>query len=199
MAVLEMKNCKECGKLFRPRSKNSVYCDGIHFRPCPVCGKPVEAKYLSDPARCCSNECKAQYRRSNTNTNQSIPSAVMNKIVNDLRSADDGRRFPQQSRNSAAAYKPSGGNTDKDQFVAELNKLGYTVVMDNRVPMILDISLDEAKKLVKDLNYNSSFGVRPSRESDNVKSDDKCDKEVNEYDEGDREKQYSQILCYRSH
>jgi len=110
MAVLEMKNCKECGKLFRPKSKNSVYCDDLHFRPCPVCGKPVEAKYLSDPARCCSNECKAQYRRSNTNPNHSIPSTVMNKIVNDLRSADDGRRFPQQGRNNKALFA-LGSNT----------------------------------------------------------------------------------------
>lgn len=60
---MDMKACKECGKLFVPKSKNSVYCDAIHYRPCPVCGKPVEAKYLSDPARCCSNECKAIARK----------------------------------------------------------------------------------------------------------------------------------------
>lgn len=59
---LEMKKCKECGKLFTPKSAQSVYCDDIHFRPCPVCGKAVEAKYLSDPARCCSKECSAVAR-----------------------------------------------------------------------------------------------------------------------------------------
>lgn len=61
----EMKKCKECGKLFVPKSKNSVYCDDVHYRPCPVCGKPVEAKYLSDPARCCGPECSAIRRKSN--------------------------------------------------------------------------------------------------------------------------------------
>ena len=66
MEPLGMKNCKECGKLFTPKSRNSVYCDDLHYRPCPVCGKPVEAKYLSDPARCCSNECKNQARKMNT-------------------------------------------------------------------------------------------------------------------------------------
>lgn len=55
---LEMKKCKECGKMFVPRHKRQVYCDDVHYRPCPVCGKPVEAKYLSDPARVCSNECR---------------------------------------------------------------------------------------------------------------------------------------------
>lgn len=55
---VEMKKCKECGKLFVPRNPRQQYCDELHYRPCPVCGKPVEAKYLSDPARVCSNECK---------------------------------------------------------------------------------------------------------------------------------------------
>lgn len=55
---VEMKKCKECGKLFTPRNPRQQYCDDVHYRPCPVCGKPVEAKYLSDPARVCSDECK---------------------------------------------------------------------------------------------------------------------------------------------
>lgn len=63
-----MKKCKECGKLFVPKSKNSVYCDAVHYRPCPVCGKPVEAKYLSDPARCCSKECQHMMRKQNKPT-----------------------------------------------------------------------------------------------------------------------------------
>lgn len=62
--MLEMKKCKECGKLFVPKSPRSQYCDAIHYRPCPVCGKPVEAKYLSDPARCCSKECQQAMRKS---------------------------------------------------------------------------------------------------------------------------------------
>lgn len=60
MAALEMKKCKECGKLFVPKTKLSQYCNDLHYRPCPVCGKPVEAKYLSDPPRCCSRECSKQ-------------------------------------------------------------------------------------------------------------------------------------------
>lgn len=52
------KRCKECGEYFTPRSMRQQYCDKLHYRPCPVCGKPVEAKYLSDPPRCCSKECQ---------------------------------------------------------------------------------------------------------------------------------------------
>lgn len=49
--------CKECGKQFEASSPRIRYCSDIHYRPCPICGKPVVAKYLSDPARRC-DECK---------------------------------------------------------------------------------------------------------------------------------------------
>lgn len=53
----EMRKCKECGKLFQPKGREQ-YCSNIHYRPCPICGTPVIAKYLSDPPRRCAN-CKA--------------------------------------------------------------------------------------------------------------------------------------------
>lgn len=65
MNNLEMKKCKECGKLFQPTSKKQKYCSENHYRPCPVCGKLVFAKYLSDPARCCSGVCKSKLGKLN--------------------------------------------------------------------------------------------------------------------------------------
>ena len=53
-----MRKCKECGKLFQPKGREQ-YCSDVHYRPCPVCGEPVIAKYLSDPPRRCAN-CKAK-------------------------------------------------------------------------------------------------------------------------------------------
>ena len=54
----ETKICKFCGKEFLPRTFRQVYCDGPHFKSCPVCGKPVEVKTPSDPAVSCSPECQ---------------------------------------------------------------------------------------------------------------------------------------------
>ncbi len=54
---MNMRKCKECGKLFQPKGREQ-YCPDIHYRPCPICGTPVVAKYLSDPPRRCAN-CKA--------------------------------------------------------------------------------------------------------------------------------------------
>lgn len=52
----ELRKCKECGKMFMPKGREQ-YCSDVHYRPCPVCGAPVIAKYLSDPPRKCDN-CK---------------------------------------------------------------------------------------------------------------------------------------------
>lgn len=60
-----MKKCKECGKLFMPTSNKQKYCSEPHFRPCPVCGKLIFAKYVSDPARCCSGVCKSKLGKLN--------------------------------------------------------------------------------------------------------------------------------------
>lgn len=60
---MEQKRCKECGEWFTPKSMRQQYCTKLHYRPCPICGKPVEAKYLSDPPRCCSKECQQAARK----------------------------------------------------------------------------------------------------------------------------------------
>ena len=55
------KLCKECGLPFTPKGREG-YCTREHYRPCPVCKKPVLIKYLSDPTPCCSKECTKMKR-----------------------------------------------------------------------------------------------------------------------------------------
>ncbi len=52
----QLRRCKECGELFLPKGREK-YCSNTHYRPCPICGTPVEVKYLSDPPKKCPN-CK---------------------------------------------------------------------------------------------------------------------------------------------
>ena len=53
--------CKECGKPFVPTNNNQQYCTEEHYRPCPVCGKPVKVIHAGDlknnKSRTCSAEC----------------------------------------------------------------------------------------------------------------------------------------------
>lgn len=52
--MAELRKCKECGKMFLPKGREQ-YCPDVHYRPCPICGTPVVAKYLSDPPKRCDN------------------------------------------------------------------------------------------------------------------------------------------------
>ena len=76
MSKLEMKKCKECGKMFMPTSNKQKYCSEDHYRPCPVCGKLVFAKYLSDPARCCSGVCKSKLGKLNKSGHKVNPTMI---------------------------------------------------------------------------------------------------------------------------
>ena len=55
------KICPLCNKKFIPKGRQK-YCNDLHYKPCPVCGKPVPAPYPSDPAKCCSAECRRQLK-----------------------------------------------------------------------------------------------------------------------------------------
>ena len=60
-----------------PKASNKEkYCSRDHYRPCPVCGKPVFAKYLSDPARCCSGVCRFVYGMKNKGIEVAAPTYV---------------------------------------------------------------------------------------------------------------------------
>ncbi len=55
--MYKSRKCKECGKEFIPNSPRQVYCKDIHYRPCPICGKMMPIKQMSDIPRACSKEC----------------------------------------------------------------------------------------------------------------------------------------------
>lgn len=59
MVVSLIRKCLHCGKEFETNNPQKLYCNDQHYRPCPVCGKPVAMidNDFSRPAKCCSNEC----------------------------------------------------------------------------------------------------------------------------------------------
>lgn len=60
-----IKKCLHCGKEFETKNPQKLYCNDQHYRPCPVCGKPVAMidNDFSRPAKCCSNECSKILRQ----------------------------------------------------------------------------------------------------------------------------------------
>ena len=100
--MIEMRKCKECGKLFHPKGREK-YCSDIHYRPCPICGTPVEAKYLSDPPRRCNN-CKSKSSAvlaslvnpitiENTNMSENIKSSEVSTTPSDIPIGKDIRKY----------------------------------------------------------------------------------------------------------
>lgn len=79
--MLEQKKCKECGKLFTPKNARQQYCADIHYRPCPVCGKLVEIKYLSDPTPRCT-DCRKRRVKSEV-------SKIVNNFVENVDNSSD--------------------------------------------------------------------------------------------------------------
>lgn len=84
---MEMKKCKECGKLFEARNSRQQYCSNKHYRPCPVCGKDVEIKYLSDPTPRCA-EC----RKLGATSSKSVLSDISSSA-----GADDSMQLPEDA------------------------------------------------------------------------------------------------------
>lgn len=54
-----VKVCELCGETFTSSSNTARYCNRDHYRPCPVCNKPVliERGKEYQPAKCCSIDC----------------------------------------------------------------------------------------------------------------------------------------------
>ena len=60
------KQCKECGEWFEATNARQLYCNKMHYRPCPGCGKVLETTrdWLSYPARFCSRTCSANFKKN---------------------------------------------------------------------------------------------------------------------------------------
>ena len=52
------KICKWCGKEFNPKDYKQVYCDGVHYKTCKICGKDFVINPAVDTTTLtCSQEC----------------------------------------------------------------------------------------------------------------------------------------------
>ena len=81
--------------------------------------------------------------------------------------------------------------TDKLKAFKALKDAGFRVELSGSgVPTVVCVNLDEMdkqlakmKKVLKELRYNGSFGIRGPRKSDNILSDDSVDEDRNSNEE----------------
>lgn len=62
-----IRQCKCCGLEFETINPQKLFCDRVHYLPCPICGKPVLKKDrdFTRPPKCCSKECTVEKNRRN--------------------------------------------------------------------------------------------------------------------------------------
>lgn len=139
MVKLEMKKCKECGKMFMPTSNKQKYCTEDHYRPCPVCGKPVFAKYLSDPARCCSGICKSKLGKLNK-LKDSIPApggaeAALEYAQNDAEAVREAYMSVLNKKDEKSALL---AGTVKKKYVGPTERLdGVRFITDHEYAVVI--------------------------------------------------------------
>ncbi len=81
--------------------------------------------------------------------------------------------------------------TDKLKALKALKDAGFRVELSGSgVPTVVCVNLDEMdkqlakmKKVLKELRYNGSFGIRGPRKSDNILTDDSVDEDRNSNEE----------------
>lgn len=116
----EMRKCKECGKLFMPKGREQ-YCSDVHYRPCPVCGTPVEAKYLSDPPKKCPN---CRYSKSKIKAKEPLmkPKSLFSGIIESA---------AEETSNTAPAHVE--GNSKNESWLDNVELFTNEVVADPSV------------------------------------------------------------------
>lgn len=64
------KICLACKKEFETNNPQKIYCNDVHYLPCPVCGTLVEKKDhdFSRPNKCCSSKCAHELRKQKLKT-----------------------------------------------------------------------------------------------------------------------------------
>lgn len=143
--------CEICGKHFKSSSNTARYCDGPHYRPCPICGKPVQFYSNSDPVKCCSDDCTKELRRrtSISTYGVAVPSKsadVKQKLrFKSLISADKradtcmkkyGYSNPAMSPDVKAKISSTVSSSECQNRIAETNLSKYGVRHTSQLPEI---------------------------------------------------------------
>ena len=140
------KVCACCGKEFTPHSFRQVYCDDIHYGPCPVCGKPVAIKDMNIGAQCCSEECRIQ-RIKQTCKEKYGSECVL--------TSDYGRE-----RSRSTCFAKYGAPA---YFASDIGKQKYTEIMMTRYGVKSPLQSEVIKEKVKTTNrlrYGADYAIQ---------------------------------------
>lgn len=149
------RKCELCGKIFYSTSNTARYCDGPHYRPCPVCGKPVEIKDPSVPPVSCSIECSNKLREQTCLANYGV------------RIASQAEMIRQKLHDSAISNRSQYIESLHEKYGPEYDNIAQ--VPEIRAKISATVKSEECQSKIR-ATIRSHFGVDYGMQSDECKS-----------------------------
>lgn len=100
--MLKEKKCKECGKVFQPKSGTQQYCPGPHVAICQSCGKEFEytCRPTEKPLHCsqkCINDGKKKTVKAKYGVDNVSQTASVRQKISDANSSEEVREKRRQT------------------------------------------------------------------------------------------------------
>lgn len=114
-----LRKCMECGELFVARTLKTQFCSKEHYRPCPVCGKLVLAKYLADPPRCCSQKCSRELAKKTNIEKYGVADSGNSNQAKEKRKQTNLKKYGVENPFQAQEFKEKSKKTNLEKYGVE--------------------------------------------------------------------------------
>lgn len=110
------KKCAICGKEFMPKSPAQRICSDNHYRPCPVCGKPVLWNTTSKNVKPCCKECSRALTRKKNMEKYGVEHPMQLQEVREKQQASVKAHFGVEHPLQCQELKEKAVQTNREKF-----------------------------------------------------------------------------------
>lgn len=167
MAELKPRQCKECGKMFQPKTSRQMYCKDDHYRPCPVCKKLVLVKAFGDPPRTCSAECMRKLSEQTSLERYGVKDAANTADALEKRKRTNLERYGCEDAGNRPEAKEKRAKTNIERYGVENVGASATAKEKRTATMIRRYGVDNAQKSAE-LRKRSQATIQAKYGVDNV-------------------------------
>lgn len=112
------KICSICGKEFITAEPRKMYCDGLHYSKCPICGKLTEWKNYGKPIEdlTCSIECKVELRRKTNLSKYGCINAINSEQAKEKSRKTCLNKYGVEHYSKTPEYQDKKSNTMMERY-----------------------------------------------------------------------------------
>lgn len=163
------KKCKECGKEFIPNSGKQNYCKDIHYRPCPICGKPVEVRHFSDKPRTCSTDCMLKLKDKTCLDLYGTTDGANSALAKERRRQTNLKKYGVENPFQSEAIKAKSKETLKEKYGVEY--ISQSAEIKRKVTTAWNNKSNEERTRIKESRKQScieKYGVENPVQSEEI-------------------------------